>query len=151
MLPGSGSAETRGAEGISALLDGVAAWAAQCPGVGAVALVGSYAGGRARPDSDVDLVVLATDPAVLLGDRGWLHRFGAPESVAVESWGAVTSLRVHYTDGLEVEWGLAAPLWAAVDPLDPGTARVVAAGLRPLYDPDGLLARLSAAVAVGGC
>ncbi len=45
-----------------------------------------------------------------------------------------------------LEIGFARPAWAKVDPLDPGTRRVVADGCRILHDPDRLLSRLCAAV-----
>jgi hypothetical protein len=131
---------------ISAFLDAVATWAAGRPAVRAVALVGSYASGRARPDSDVDLLVLCDDPGTLLSDRAWLGVFGEVAGVSPEDWGAISSLRARCAGGYEVEWGLGRASWAAVAPLDAGTARVVAEGFAPLYDPDGLLARLVAAV-----
>jgi uncharacterized protein len=43
----------------------VVRWALDRPDVRAVGMVGSWARGDARPDSDVDLVVLADDPARL--------------------------------------------------------------------------------------
>ena len=134
---------------VGPFLDAVASWAPRVPGVRAVALVGSYAAGRARPDSDVDLVMLCDDPGSLLDDRAWLEGFGAVAAWAVEDWGAITALRVHYAGGLEVEWGLAGVSWAGVGPVDSGTARVVSDGLVPLYDPGGLLARLESAVGRG--
>jgi hypothetical protein len=39
----------------------------------------------------------------------------------------------------EVEIGFVRPSWAELNPLDPGTRRVVADGCRILYDPDRLL------------
>lgn len=131
--------------GILDFLEAVRLWAASAAGVRAVALVGSYAAGRARAGSDVDLVVLCDDPDRLLSDRAWLGRFGAVAGVTREDWGAITSLRVRYATGPEVEWGLGRASWAAVAPLDAGTARVVADGFRPLHDPEGLLASLLAA------
>ena len=44
-----------------------------------------------------------------------------------------------------MELGVAAPGWAATDPVDPGTARVVVDGMRILHDSDELLARLQQA------
>lgn len=131
---------------ILAFIETVRLWAAAVPAVRAVALAGSHASGRARPDSDVDLIVLCDEPDCLLTDRAWLAVFGEAAAVSVEDWGAITSLRVRYVGGLEVEWGLGRPSWAAVAPLDAGTARVVAGGFRPLYDPIGLLDALLAAV-----
>src|SRR5690606_1092785 len=43
----------------------------------------------------------------------------------------------------EVELGLADPAWAATDPVDPGTARVVGDGFLVLHDPAGALAALA--------
>lgn len=139
------AALTRGAR-VDALLAAAAAWARARPDVVALALVGSHARDAARPDSDVDLVVLCRDPAALLADRSWARRFGPVARETVEDWGAVTSLRVAYDGGPEVEYGLARPSWAAL-PLDPGTRRVAADGLRALHDPAGLLAGVRAAVA----
>jgi predicted nucleotidyltransferase len=45
-------------------------WAESDEAVAAVGLMGSHARGDARPDSDVDLVVLSSSPARLLEDRG---------------------------------------------------------------------------------
>lgn len=134
---------------VLAFIETVRRWAASIPAVRAVALAGSHASGRARPDSDVDLVVLCDDPGRLLSDRAWLGVFGEVAGVTQEDWGAITSLRARHASGLEVEWGLGRPSWAAVAPLDAGTARVVADGLRPLCDPEGLLAALLAATGRG--
>ena len=132
---------------IAALLMKMEVWAARRPEVIAVALVGSYAAGTEQPDSDVDLIVLTRDPHRQLGDRDWLDEFGVTRSIAVERWGMVTSLRVGYEEGTEVELGIALPRWAWADPVDEGTAAVVRSGMRPLYDPDEVLERLIIAVA----
>ena len=47
---------------VVAVLRRVAAWAAKRPDIVAVVLVGSYARGRPGMGSDVDLVVVTTDP-----------------------------------------------------------------------------------------
>ncbi len=73
--------------------------------------------------------------------------FGAVETIAVERWGAVTSLRVRYAGGTEVELGLTSPEWTKTDPVDAGAARVVRDGFRVLLDRDGALRRLATAVA----
>jgi len=52
----------------------------------------------------------------------------------------VTSLRVYYVDGLEVEYGLASPEWASI-PLDEGTQWVISGGMRILLDREGRLGR----------
>ncbi len=64
--------------------------------------------------------------------------------VQTKSWGAITERRFALPSGLEVELGVGRPSWASVEPLDDGTLRVATDGLRAVYDPDGLLARLAA-------
>lgn len=124
------------------VVESFVAWARSRPDVLAAALVGSHARGDAGPGSDVDLLTIAADPSALVFDPAWVETFGPVEHVATERWGALTSLRVSYEGGLEVELGIAGPDWAATDPVDPGTARVVVDGMRILHDPEGLLARL---------
>jgi predicted nucleotidyltransferase len=114
---------------IRPFLSAVATWAKRQPGVGAVVLVGSYARGSARPDSDIDLVLLLDDPQAFLADTGWVHSFGQPVRQEVEYWGKLTSLRVWYADGQEVEYGLAGLDWGS-DPADEGDMRVIRDGIR---------------------
>lgn len=128
------------------LLEGVRAWAADRPDVVAVALVGSWASGTARPDSDLDLVIVTHDVAGFFAFPGWLAHFGTPTDRVEECYGDLRAIRVWYADGPEVEFGVVSPGWCATDPVNPGTAGVVRDGLVALHDPDGLLARLVAAV-----
>jgi predicted nucleotidyltransferase len=76
-------------------MDQFAAWAATRPDIEAVVIVGSWARGNARPDSDVDLVVIAAQPESYQRDLGWVSLFGDAASVAHEDWGLVQSVRVH--------------------------------------------------------
>jgi len=80
-----------------------------------------------------------------LVETSWIHRFGAVERCHTEDWGMVTSLRVHYRESVEVEFGLTILAWAAF-PVDPGTKDVVSHGMRILWDREGLLARLQETV-----
>jgi uncharacterized protein len=114
--------------------------------IAAVALVGSYARGAARPDSDVDLVLLLDDPQPYLERPDWVGRFADVETITREDYGPMQSLRVVSRDGLEVEFGLTSLDWAALDRLDLGTSQVVADGMRILFAPRGLLASLAHAV-----
>lgn len=127
------------ASAVRALLNRVPGWAAGQPGVGAVGLCGSWAAARGRDDSDVDLVVLTARRAPLAADTSWLAGLcGGPARVErVRDWGPhLTEVRAVLDDGLEVEVGLADPAWAAADPVDPGTERVVADGWVTLHDPN---------------
>jgi hypothetical protein len=92
----------------------------------------------------VDLVVLTTEGARYLEHDDWIAGLGADRLVLTRSWGPLTERRVLMPSGLEVEVGIAAPSWAAVDPVDAGTQQVVTDGVRVLYDPAGLLATLLA-------
>jgi predicted nucleotidyltransferase len=126
---------------VSDFLDCVTDWAAHQPTIAAVALVGSHARGAARPDSDIDLVLLCEELHAFLADTSWIHRFGEVRTCHTEDWGMVTSLRVHYRESVEVEFGLTTLAWAAF-PVDPGTRHVVSHGMRILWDREGLLGRL---------
>lgn len=118
---------------IQPFLDQVVRWAGERLDLQAVVLVGSYARDQAGPDSDIDLVLLVDQPQLYLSDTSWAGRFGHPLKQQVEEYGKVTSLRVWYAGGPEVEFGLAAPDWAAL-PLDAGTNRVLTAGARVLFE-----------------
>jgi predicted nucleotidyltransferase len=111
-----------------------------------VALVGSWSRQAGRLDSDVDLIVLASEPRALLGTNEWHLEFGIVEQVRAEDFGAIQERRLQLPSGLEVEVGIGALSWATVDPIEPGTAEVVGAGCLPVYDPDHLFERLLQAV-----
>ena len=126
---------------VQAFLREFSGWAQSRADILAVGLVGSQARGTAGPDSDVDLVILAHDPQAFLVDTTWLGHFGTIERQQLEDYGRVQSLRVWYRGGLEVEYGWTDADWAVV-PMDPGTRRVVADGLRVLWERRPLLSRL---------
>jgi uncharacterized protein len=127
---------------VTSFLQKIQAWALQQPGILAVALVGSHARRAARPDSDLDLVLLTTHPQDWIMNPDWTAAFGAVQLVQMEEWGLVTSLRVFYHNGLEVEFGITTADWAAL-PLDSGTAAVIANGMQILVDKGGLLAGIT--------
>jgi predicted nucleotidyltransferase len=129
--------------GISAFLDQVTEWSQKQAEILAVILVGSWARGNAKPDSDVDLVFICINPEYFLNDLDWIREFGTPERHAVEDWGMVTSLRVWFESGLEVEFGLTSNEWIR-EPLDTGTKRVISDGYRILVDKSNTLTRLFA-------
>lgn len=127
--------------GFDTFLAQVVEWCRRQPAIDALTLVGSHVRGQARPDSDIDLLLLTTDPRTLLDDPTWPAVFGAVERTTTETWGDVDSLRVWYRGGSEVEFGITTPAWARI-PLDPGKQQVVAGGFRILLDRSGNLARL---------
>ncbi|WP_432494930.1 nucleotidyltransferase domain-containing protein [Kineococcus gypseus] len=125
-------------------------WAVDEPGVHALVLVGSYAHGRERVASDVDLVLLTDGPAPLSPTGGWFERL-RPGSrlVRTAAFGPVREQRHRLPCGLVAEVGVAPVAWADV-PLDAGTRRVLADGHRVLHDPHGALARAAAALREAG-
>jgi predicted nucleotidyltransferase len=127
-------------DGIDRFLKEFAKWADSQPDIKAVALVGSHARNAATETSDVDLVLITNRPQRYLLDRDWTRRFGQIHRQQVEHYGKVTSVRVWYTDGREVEYGITDESWAAV-PLDEGTQRVIENGMRILFEREPLLSR----------
>ena len=126
---------------VESLLSAIVTWASGQPDVVAVLLVGSHARGTATETSDVDLVLLIDGPERYTEDPSWADQFGAIERMQREEWGVVTSLRVWYEGGPEVEYGFTTPEWAA-QPVDAGTRRVVTDGCRILFDPESVLRTL---------
>ncbi len=123
-------------------------WAATDERIVAVALVGSYARGQARPDSDVDLVALTSDPDSFRLETDWVGAIAWDKAdLQVTGWedkdyGLIWSRHIGLSNGLTVEVGFGPPEWAAIAPADEGTRRVVEDGYSILLDPSGLLNRL---------
>jgi predicted nucleotidyltransferase len=124
---------------INPFLDTFNRWAVNHTDIIGTALVGSYARGAAREDSDVDLMIITDTPQIYLQDNRWLETFGQVAQVTDEDWGLVQSKRVFYADGLEVEFGITTPEWVSINPIDDGTRRVITDGVRILSDAKGLL------------
>jgi predicted nucleotidyltransferase len=131
---------------IEALMRVVERWAEDSDDIQAVAVVGSWARGEARMDSDVDLCVLTTTPSRYLRDTDWIRTFSSSRIVRERSFGMVEERRLALASGLEVELGITTPAWATTGHLDEATAAVVRKGLIILYDPNGLLRKLVADV-----
>lgn len=103
------------------IIERVTRWAARRPDVVGLLLVGSYARHAARPDSDLDLVLLTTDLARYAGN-GWPRELALGDPVRVRSWGPVTERRFGTASGLEVEICIGEPGWAGTDPVTPAPA-----------------------------
>lgn len=138
---------------VERLLAVTLSWARQHPCLRGVALVGSEARDAARPELDVDLILLTDDLEAFRHDRSWLAEIdwrGAGTEVVGHRgahYGITWSCHITLAGAPEMEFGFAPRQWAATAPIDPGTRRVVGDGCRLLYDPERLLAGLSAAVA----
>ena len=95
----------------SAAIERVRTWAASRADVRGLFLVGSHAWGDARPDSDVDLVLLCDDPRVYVDDEAWTAELGA-QLIRTRQWGMLTERRLRL-EGVEpeVDLGIATPDW----------------------------------------
>jgi predicted nucleotidyltransferase len=126
---------------VQQILDRVTRWATARRDTMGLLLVGSYARRAARPDSDIDLVLLTADEAQY-ADNSWAHELALGSLTRVQHWGAVTERRFRTRSGLEVEINIGSPGWAGTNPVDPGTRRVVTDGATVLHDPNRVLATL---------
>ena len=113
-------------------------WSKKRKDIRAVALVGSYARETATEVSDVDLVILTESPNEYITDTEWIKVFGRAITKEVEKYGKLTSIRVWYESGLEVEYGFTTRDWAT-PPLDKGTKQVIDNGMRVLFEKEKIL------------
>lgn len=116
-------------------------------GVHAGIVVGSYAYGRPRMDSDIDIVLALADRSRWLSGDAWVTQLlGECSDSSASRTGAHWVRRFQTASGLEVEFGLVTSEWFAT-PVDPGTAKVLTDGCLILADrprPQGVaLARAS--------
>jgi hypothetical protein len=138
---------------LESVLSIVQTWIARRDDVVAAALVGSWAKGSQRPDSDIDLMLLASNPMEFRASTQWPRNIDwRMADLQIRYWddigyGAAWSRHVHLDPPLEIEFTFASPAWASIDPIDAGTLRVISDGCRIMWDPAGLLAKLRAAVA----
>lgn len=133
------------------LTAGLAQWAEREPSCRALAAVGSWTRGVARPDSDLDLIVLTDDLDRWARGDDWLQALlidlgFAPAAGRLERHGVARSWRVAVARTVELELTLADVSWAHASPIDPGTRRVATDGLRVLVDKDRCLAAVLAAL-----
>ncbi len=125
---------------VNHFISGFTRWASKRPDILGVALVGSFARNEATEASDIDLVIIAGDPQTYLKNTQWAERFGPNARKRLEIYGKVTSLRVWYTGGPEVEYGFADETGPVV-PLDEGTKKVISGGMRILTERRATLSR----------
>jgi len=116
-------------------------WASSRPDILATALLGSYARNEATGASDVDLVIITSEPKTYLQDTRWAQHFGTISRRQIESYGRVTSLRVWYSGSHEVEYGFTDEKWPGL-PLDEDTKKVISDGMQILSERGSMLSRL---------
>lgn len=114
-------------------LDKVEKWANEEVMINSLILVGEYARGQAREDSDIDFIIISTTPKLLIEDENFIKNFGRVEKLEKEKRGMLTSIRVQYEDGVKVKFGITSPLWIC-KPLDERTLEVLQDGHRVIVD-----------------
>ena len=133
---------------VAAILEAVTAWVESRDDIAIAALIGSWARGEARPDSDLDLMILTPVPATFRDDTTWVNeidwRSAQSELIGWEDvdYGAVWSRHIALAPFAEVEISFGLPSWADADPPDPASLQIVRGGCRVLSDPTGLFAAL---------
>ena len=113
-------------------------WSNRRKDVRALGLVGSYARDLHQNASDIDLVIIVENPEKYLTETEWTRGFGVVIAREIEKYGKLTSLRVWYESGLEIEYGFTTRDWVKT-PLDKGTKKVINDGLRVLFEKEVLL------------
>ena len=131
---------------IEGFLQKIQEWATKNQDVLAVGYVGSWARGTAKPDSDLDLMIITTTPEKYLETSDWTAFFGSLREVKSEDWGVVQTCRVFYEDDAEIEFDITTKDWTKTDPVDDGTKQVVREGMVIIYDPQDLLRKLKDAI-----
>jgi uncharacterized protein len=114
----------------------------------ALAVCGSWARGCPRPDSDLDLLILASEPNKLRKDLDWLQALPFERNgfvihaIETATYGAVWSAHVRLGFNADLEITFAEITWVCDAPIDAGTLRVVSDGMVIEVDKDGLLTNL---------
>jgi uncharacterized protein len=133
---------------VNLILEEVTQWASGRDDIAAAALVGSWARGVARVDSDIDLMFLSAHPESFRHHEEWVNEIQwSVVGAEIDRWedkdyGVIWSRHVYLDNESEVEFGFGFSSWASVNPVDIGTFRVVSDGCRILYDPENLLCKL---------
>ena len=123
------------------LTDQLRQFADEEPDILALLIVGSYARGTNTPDSDIDAVIITRNKQGMVENQQFTGYFGRVSRQQTEYYGACTSVRAWYEDGMEVEFGLVEPSWIA-QPLDEGTRQVLRDGYKVIADRGGLFCGL---------
>ncbi|MDF2606858.1 MAG: Nucleotidyltransferase domain [Bacillales bacterium] len=112
-------------------------WAEQQSHIKGVAIVGSFARGDFHSNSDVDLTIISTNKVHTLESIKKDFIFCGIHNFALEEWGILTSLRILYDNGVEVEYGVVTDQWVN-EPLDEGTKNVVKNGFKIICEEENI-------------
>ena len=99
----------------------------------AALLIGSYARGEERIDSDVDFIFVVDDIEHWTKNTSWVKKFGKVLSVSSEQFEEVSALRVYYQDTNELEFGFVNEEWLQ-KPYVKATQEALDSGMKVLLD-----------------
>lgn len=129
------------------MLERFLAWARRQPDIQAVALVGSGARSDLPADewSDLDMIVIASDPRPYLESVDWLTAIGPPWFSFVERTpaGELLERRVLYEGGLDVDLIVLSPECVHQNFQGTPVIEIAQRGMRVLMDGDGILTPLA--------
>lgn len=108
-------------------------FSANTPYIESVIIVGSYAKGTNKKNSDLDIVIITPNKSEMVRNQDFVYKFGEVYKKQTEYYGACTSIRVWYKNGQEVEFGIVEPSWIE-KPLDSGTNKVLSDGYKIVLD-----------------
>ena len=114
-------------------LDGLKEYAESTSHIESVLIVGSYARGTNKENSDLDIVIITSNKSDMIIRQDFTQEFGEVYKQQTEYYGACTSIRAWYNDGKEVEFGIVEPSWISM-PLDSGTYKVLSDGYKIIID-----------------
>jgi hypothetical protein len=118
----------------------------------ALGLAGSWARGNPRPDSDLDLIIVAGNPDTWRRCQHWVGELAFAQAGlhyddhSTATYGAA-SAHVKLNPEAALELTFVPKALASFDPIDPGTLHILADAFTIIVDKDHLLARLATAVA----
>jgi len=129
------------------LIERFVRWAETCPDIRAAVIVGS----RARVDhpadewSDLDLIVITTDPERYLSRTDWLENIGNPWLTLLErtATGDEMERRVLFEGGLDVDFVLLPRKRVPQLIQDAPVADIIRRGMRVLLDKDEIVPQLT--------
>lgn len=108
-------------------------WGNQDHDIDSIIVVGSYARGQQKPESDLDLVIITSNKAKFFQNHDFVAQFGKATKIQTEFYGAVTSVRATYEDSSEIEFSIADATWVE-KPLSASTSQVLRRGFKVLVD-----------------
>jgi len=108
-------------------------WVEKESEIRAALLIGSYARGEERGDSDVDFVFIVDDVNKWVTNIDWVKSFGQLLSISIEQFEDVKVLRVYYQDSNELEFGFVTEEWVN-KPYTAATQEAIDSGMIVLID-----------------